>query len=96
MRYLLIVALSFALVAPGTVAAKCSIDWWKRERGAPITKVYGKIKPGSGSRVFVEIWYRGELVAESWSYANPRGVFEVHLLTQHRPRKRASTRITCR
>lgn len=96
MRYLVIAVLAGALAAPGIVAAKCKIDWWKRDRGAPITKVFGEIAPGTGSQVFVEIWSRGKLLAESWSYANPRGVFEVRLFTRERPRKRAATRISCR
>lgn len=90
--------LGLALSAPAS-ADPCDLRWWKREyaRDDRTAAYYrGELEDAERHRrIFLELWDRRELLAESWSYINPNGVFEIFVTTRDRIPGRARPRFSC-
>lgn len=99
MRQLLIVVFAVLVVLTSAAHAKpCEIERWKRDRliNPERAHVYGRVAKGSATMIFIELWKRRKLIGESWTYINPRGVFDIEIYAKERISKKVRLRFSCR
>ncbi|MDZ7809211.1 MAG: hypothetical protein U5L11_02530 [Arhodomonas sp.] len=94
-----LLVLALALPAPAALAADCGVDWWERELSQDrMTATYrGQVDAAlDHGLIYVEVWRLGDLQAESASYVNPRGRFEVRVHATQPIHRRALPVFSCR
>ena len=99
MRIRAVVSLICLFFVPGAAAKDCQMEAYKGDidRSRKNVIVYtGRVKPGSADIIYIELWRNREMIGQTVTHVNPRGVFKARLIAEKKIRRSSRVVFSCR